>query len=171
MPQYRFVNGSRLPQEKAQAVGEHIEDLRAAAGGKLAAADVVADAKLPHSPLHSLFPWNDTEAAQLHRLNVARHLLRSIEVIWEDLGHEKMVAAPMFVNIASPAEDGATSEHASYMSLKNALKDPVLRKQVLERALAEADAWATRYERFKELSGIVKAIKAAKAKKIKKKKQ
>lgn len=48
--------------------------------GRLAPADVVAEASDPASPLHDYFEWDDSEAARKYRLSQARTLIRSIKV-------------------------------------------------------------------------------------------
>ena len=49
--------------------------------GRLDPRDVVDAARNPDSPLHSLFPWDDELAADAHRLNVARALIRRVKLV------------------------------------------------------------------------------------------
>lgn len=168
-PVYSFAEGSRLDQDKAQGVGEHVQHLIDANGGAVQPADVLLDAKAKGSPLHSFFNWDDSAAATAYRLEQARHLLRSIKVTFVDLGPEARMAR-MVVNILPPSSE-ALADHepsATYTPIKNALKDPVLRAQILSRALAEAKAWQQRYSDLKELASIFKAIDATTKKGTKK---
>lgn len=48
--------------------------------GRLQPADVVTDARDPTSPLHSHFEWDDSVAAERHRLSQARTLIRSVKI-------------------------------------------------------------------------------------------
>lgn len=48
--------------------------------GRLAEADVVADARAAASTLHAYFEWNDTKAAEAHRLAQARLLIRRVKI-------------------------------------------------------------------------------------------
>lgn len=52
--------------------------------GRLTAREVVDDATPSTSPLHPLFPWDDAEAADKHRLDIARSLIRSVVVTTQD---------------------------------------------------------------------------------------
>jgi hypothetical protein len=51
--------------------------------GILTPDDVVAEAKNPKHVLHPVFEWDDQIAAHERRLDVARHLIASVEVIIE----------------------------------------------------------------------------------------
>ena len=48
--------------------------------GRLTKEIVLEDAEDPASPLHSLFEWDDTEAARKYRLSQANEIIRSIKV-------------------------------------------------------------------------------------------
>lgn len=48
--------------------------------GLLLAQDVVEDAKRPESLLHDSFPWDDAIAANEHRLQIARQIIRSVKI-------------------------------------------------------------------------------------------
>jgi hypothetical protein len=61
-----------------QTQREHLELIRASAGGTLAPQDVLTDARNPNSPLHDLFLWNDSEAAEAYRLIQAREVVRVV---------------------------------------------------------------------------------------------
>ncbi len=71
-------------------------------GGRLTAEQVVEDARDPDSPLHGYFTWDDTEAANAHRLNEARALIRSVKVV---VTYENQkVSTPRYVrDTAQPA--------------------------------------------------------------------
>jgi hypothetical protein len=48
--------------------------------GRLIPAEVVSDARDPASPLHAQFEWDDSKAAEAHRLSQARTLIRSVKI-------------------------------------------------------------------------------------------
>lgn len=62
----------------AQAIGERLEQLRVQGRGELTPLDVVQDARLKTSPLHSLFQWNDGVAEKQFRLQQARGVIRCV---------------------------------------------------------------------------------------------
>lgn len=45
---------------------------------------VLTEARDPDSPLHTLFEWNDSEAAERWRLQQARELIRSVRVVYRE---------------------------------------------------------------------------------------
>lgn len=48
--------------------------------GTLTRSSVLEDARDPKSPLHKFFTWDDSEAAEAHRLNQAGSLIRRVKV-------------------------------------------------------------------------------------------
>lgn len=129
-----------------------LERIRKANGGILRPVDVVAAARSKSSPLHDSFEWDDSKAAQAHRLEQARYLIRfTIEKVGPE---EKNIRA--YVSLRSDREDGD-----SYRSLREVVSAKPLRDELLRQALSEADAWRKRYESFKELQEIFAAIKRA----------
>lgn len=67
---------------------------------------VVADARVPDSPLHALFNWTVEEAAEAHWLDRARQLIRSVEVVIHT--ERTVVRTPYYVRDpeAGPKEQG-----------------------------------------------------------------
>lgn len=64
--EYAWRDGARLQKGArvaAQVVGARLEQLRIAGDGELTPEVVIADARHSASLLHSLFEWDDTEAA------------------------------------------------------------------------------------------------------------
>lgn len=66
---------------------ERIGVIRKAAGGDLRPADIVADARSTDSPLHELFEWDDTLAAELYRLSQATRILHVVAKV--GIPHER----------------------------------------------------------------------------------
>lgn len=65
------------------------------AEGRLTAEDVVAAAEDPASPLHQHFNWDDQAAANLHRQEQARALIRSFRISFTV--HRTIIRVPEFV--------------------------------------------------------------------------
>lgn len=149
---YKAVFGSHLSDADAAVIGKRLEWI--AAGGEVTAASVLADAKLPHSPLHTFFEWDDNAAAQKYRLEQARKLVRSVRVVIEREGGIE-VSARAFIVVTEGDED------KKYLPVAEVMSDADYREQVIERALHEAESWRARYEAFEEFAGIVQAIEAA----------
>ena len=148
---YTWKNASFLKAD-AQEVGETLEELRKKNKGKLTPPTIVRAAKPKKSPFHNCFEWDDTEAARQHREEQARYLMRHIAVVYEektDTKDEKTVRA--YVNVR---EDG----ERAYQSVFVAMKDPVLKRQILLRALQEMDQFRKRYEELEEFQEVFIAV-------------
>jgi hypothetical protein len=92
---------------------------------------VVEAAKDETSPLHSYFCWDDTEAAKRYRLDQARHLIASIEII-SDPQEKKTVA---FVSLMADRKNGG-----GYRDVRSVLSSEELRAELLRTAVTELRA-------------------------------
>ena len=102
-------------------------------GGKLTAETVVADAADPDSPLHDVFEWDDAVAANRHRVEQARALIRRYR--FEVTVEEVTLRVPQYVR------DPARTEHQQgYVRTAVVAKDADRARAVLrwetERAVA-----------------------------------
>lgn len=156
MKSYSWRRGSHHPRglraEVAAAELEKIENQH----GELTPETVVREAKNKRSPLHSAFEWDDKAAAEQHRLQQARQLIASIEVIYDH--SQEIGPSRAFVNVDYD-EAGQ-----SYHSTDRAMTVPEVRNIVLSRALQEASSWQRRYQTYAELSSVFEAIEVTKKK-------
>jgi len=152
MKTFRWKNGARHPKGlKAEVVASVVEQIEARDGGVSAEA-VVQYAKPKSSPLHGAFEWSDKAAAHQYRLDQARGLLHSVEVVIDREGRE-----PLSVNafVVTQSEGGGGVDRA-YRSVETALATN--REYVIKQALADLRAWQTRYHSLNELADIVAAV-------------
>ena len=145
---YEWKDGTAL-KLNAQKAGEELEKLRVKNNGQLTPKAIVRAAKKKSSALHDGFEWDDSIAADKYREEQASYILRHIAVRKPVGKDEKPVRA--FVSVR---EEG--SQH--YTSLEVAMGDDVLRRQVLEKAWRELQAWRQRYEEYQELAQVFAAI-------------
>lgn len=146
---YGWRAGSRIGID-AQRAGEAIERLTKKHNGVLEAADIVEAARDDTSPLHNHFQWDDAAAAELYREDQARDLVRSLTVdISRSNLETKLIRA--FVNVETGGERG-------YVTTATAMSSVDLRKQVIEKAFAELEAWRARHAELTELARIFSAI-------------
>lgn len=68
-----------LPVDLVETLEARIEEM-VATHGKVAPSQIVEAARDENSPLHQVFEWDDTIAAQEHRLLQARQLIRTVVV-------------------------------------------------------------------------------------------
>lgn len=150
---YQWKDGS-MPKVDAQAAGQEMERLRTMRNGRLEAKDLVEQSRDPSAPLHPAFEWDNDAAAEAYRIDQARYLIRSIEVVVLPEPEAKPVRA--FVSVRR-------DDDRSYTSVAHAMSDPELRQQVLDNALRELEAWRNRYAELVELANVFAAIDEARA--------
>lgn len=143
----RFKAGVTSPDPKV--IGEHLALLAAEHKRELTPQDVLDDARKHNSPLHQFFEWNDGVAAEQHRLEQARGLIRSVVAIYvrED---KPAVRTRAFVHVPEPG-----APH--YRTADHAMSQEKTRKMVLRRALTELQAWRKRYKDMQEFAAVFEA--------------
>ena len=149
---YKFRSGAHVKGVSAQIVGTELERIQEEFG-RVDATTILAESERPDAPLHPAFEWDDSKAAHEFRLTQARHVANSIVVvgIFPD---EPERAVRAFVNVRDDTNENA------YVSVQVALSTPAMRKQMLARALAEAESWRQTYRDYHELAGVFEAIDA-----------
>ena len=149
---YQWKNGSTARID-AQTAGETLERIRVWNNGRLTSEEVLRSARDPDCPLHPAFEWDDTAAAEAYRLEQARYLIRSIEVV---VAKPDAPAAPIraFVSVIR-------DEDRSYTSTAHALSDADLREQVLRQAWRELEAWRERHAELVEFAKVFASIDQA----------
>lgn len=146
---YGWRAGSRVSLD-AQVVGVAIERLTKRHNGVLEPGHIVEAARDERSPMHPHFQWDDTVAAELYREDQARDLVRSLTV---DISRSNLETKPVraFVNVETGGERG-------YVTTAVAMSSEDLRRQVLQRAFAELEAWRARHAELSELARVFSAI-------------
>lgn len=137
----------------ADIAGRRLNRIRRAHGGQLRAEHVVEDARVDESPLHDDFEWNDAKAAEAHRRTRAGDMIRALVVVQVEEPKAEPIRA--FVSVRDESEE---DERPAYRSMEEALADPVMRRQVLARALSEVESWKRRYEKLEEMAAVFAAI-------------
>lgn len=119
--------------------------------GRLTPSIVVEDAAEPTHPLHSCFEWDDVVAGHAWRLEQARSLIQSVNVVYKEAGGKagpRSVRA--FQSVSGP--DGRTYEPSDEVA-----SDPLMRQMVLQDMEREWKTLKKRYEHFAEFSTMVLA--------------
>lgn len=149
---YGWRPGSQISIDAAKA-GRELERIEKALNRPLTAEDVLERARDDKNVLHGAFEWDDAKAAHEHRIGQAGHLMRSITV---DISRSNLIDRPVraYVNVTQ-------GENRGYTAITRAMSDIELRKQVIERAYAELEAWRSRYAELTELARIFAAIDQA----------
>lgn len=123
-------------------------------GGVLLPSHVLQAAMSPDSPLHHVFLWDDTEAAQRWRLQQARQLISSYEVYFEPL----KIHVRAFSSLSLDRSSGG-----GYRPISEIMAQAPLREQLLRQALQELESAQNKYRHLQELSQVWGAVDTAKA--------
>lgn len=146
---YQWKNGFPSHGADAGKVARHCEKLRKLNSGKLTPKLVVDDARSTNAPTHVCFQWDDALAAEEFRLAQARTMLRSITV----QATKDSEPVTQYVNVQFAEE-----EERAYTSVHDAVQDPELRRQLLDKAISEVAAWRRKYREYTELSALFDVI-------------
>ena len=148
----KFRKGSRFKLDATKTFGE-LERIRELHGGDILPATVVEEASTRDNYLHSAFDWDDSSAAQKHREETARLLIRSVVVV--------RAAAPNVesrsyeITKRTPQVGGKDDQPATvYRTTEDILGDPDARQRLLSRAIRELAGMRERYHGLSELAKV-----------------
>ena len=116
---------------------------------------VLARGRDPASPLHSLFDWDDSQAAEKFRLLQARGLIRRVKVsVIRASTEAKVVTVAAVREFVSNQSERASRRNpeGGYASIVDVLNEPDRRADMLATARAELAALRRKYEALNELA-------------------
>jgi hypothetical protein len=147
----------RVTDKDARTIGKRLLELGASPTlMDVGAADMLADAKKPSSPLHKYFDWDVERAAEKHWLQRASYLIRSVAVEIRVVGGGVVTRAwhSVHVEIGTDTDTGAPIEERRYVPVDVVKKNPTLVEQILGDALRELRGWADRFSSYSSLSEV-----------------
>jgi hypothetical protein len=125
--------------------------------GELRPDDVVKAAKPRNHPLHDRFEWDDSKAAENYRIEQARRLIQSVEVVFvTPSGEETKIRA-----YASKYEAGKTPP--GYHKIDKDFESEVDRAYLLRTMEREWRAMESRWSHLKEFWALVDASRRKRA--------
>lgn len=130
----------------AQVIGEALAGITVEHGGHLKPEDVVAAATDRKSKLHRFFTWSDVEAAAAHRLNEARALIRSVDIIEVDAPNDQRKRAWISVT---------ADRQRSYQPVQVIEADARLQLLVLEDALRYLRIFRRRFRQMADICALI----------------
>jgi hypothetical protein len=148
MEVYKISN--KLNQERINEI------LRVEKENKLTAENLLAEASKVDNPLHELFEWDDTEAANQYRLFQARVLINEVKVIIDSKEYYAFENVQVSVDNLGGSE---TTTERVCKPIVEILSNEDLREQIIFSALRQHEYWEKQNEKYSELSPIVKSAK------------
>ena len=138
---YKWVEGSKMggdPNVAGKVCAELAEQ------GRLSPEELVNVSRDEQSPLHGMFEWDDTVAAERYREVQARKIIRSVEVVLAD--------SPI------PQRAFQTVEPKVYQTIERVMDSEQMRQILLKNAKRELEAFRRKYARLTELAQVFEAI-------------
>ena len=148
MPTYKPDKGACYNTAQAVVLGHFLESL----GDSITPQAVVDAARPKRSPIHQLFEWNDTTAAERYRLHQARLHINHLEVVVTIDGEERSTRAYHSIKIAETDEDAGGRV---YQPLRVVLSNKASAEQVVQQALDELNLWRATYNHYDGIFGPV----------------
>jgi hypothetical protein len=157
---YEWRDGFQSRGVAPEAAARAFDEINKA--GRLTADTIVTNARKKTHPLHPLFEWNNTAAAQAYRQHQATRALKAVVVIYERPEGGTLKPTSYFVSYVSPAEAkrGAIARR-DYIRAEDAREIPAIRTEVLDRARSELLAWKRKYEalaEFMEIRDVIERV-------------
>lgn len=118
--------------------------------GRLTSGDLVAAARNPDHPLHDMFEWDDTVAAEKYRIDQAREIIRSVRVV-VTVEH-RTLNVPVYVR-----DPQAPQNEQGYASINGMSKDNQRAAILLE--IARVRSLLVRTQHLAEAFGLVEQVK------------
>ena len=153
---------SEVAQADIELVRQELQKIAAQKDGYISPEDVVVAARIPESPLHDRFLWDDSEAAHRFRLVQAGMLLRRVKitVIRMEGDQDQNIITVTPVRRFQSDPNRRQLREGSYARVEDLMADPDKRVALLQSARTELLAIRKRYAELEELSAIWKTIDA-----------
>jgi hypothetical protein len=119
--------------------------------GALMPGAVVSEARVKGSPLHDCFTWDDSKAAEAHRLNQARALIRVAVRVIPAISNSPVRE---YISISSLRQ----TKTGSYLATVDVVSDEERYAQALQDAIKALQQLERRFNYLKELAPIWDAL-------------
>ncbi len=134
-----------------QTIGEALDKIADDNDGELKPQVIVDTAQPADHPLNPHFEWDDGIAANAHRLDQARRLVRVIRVV--DDSEEDPEPRRAYLSIRSPKEG------RRYVPHREIINSSRLQLLVLEEAMRDLESWERRYAEIVDICREVRVLR------------
>lgn len=139
MSKFKWRDGGPEPKVAAETFGSVVESL--AGDGALASVPpgaIVDAARKRNSPIHALFNWDNDDAAELYRKDQARALIGRLQIVRVQVSDGPTLSSRAFFSVR-------VGDKRGYVAQDKILSDRDLKKQVIESAQRDLEAYLAKY--------------------------
>jgi hypothetical protein len=126
-----------------QRAGEYLEQLFEKYQGHLTKDEILAAARPSNSPIHKFFEWDENAAAERYRKRQVAMLVGALRV----KRAKKATSTRAFVFVSNPDHKG----RKVYIDIQSAMRNPEMKRELVEKALMGLSRWMTAYGGAREL--------------------
>ena len=148
MEKASWRKGSRFTKIDPDLAYAEMESIREEEG-QLTADLLLDKAKDGSNVLHSAFEWNDSKAGHMYRKQQAMQMIKSIEIVVEELPQEEKTIKYWHIVKEEEAPPVKT-----YVSKEEALADPESRAKMILSAYKELRNFRKKYKELHELNAF-----------------
>lgn len=127
-------------------VAERLRAIYLKSGRDLRERDVLADARDKKSPLHSYFEWDDSAAAEAHRLTQAAALIRRVRVEVITVPDAQPIRVRAFVARRDLPAIAQTGDAGSYVAIEDVAGQTAFETSLRESIQRDLQRIRRRYE-------------------------
>lgn len=138
-------------KDKAPSVTDELRIIAERNNGVLVPKHVVTYARNASTALHGLFEWDDGKAAEAHRLEQARHIIRVRVADLPMAGSDMTVSVREYVHLSK-------DDVGVYRRVEDVLGSKAQRSVMLDDAKRDLRAFRDKYIALAELAGVRKEI-------------
>lgn len=151
---FRYRQGSfQTKKITPQEAGKELEKIRNKNKGMLTPLNVLDAARDKKSPLHIIFEWDDTKAAEKYRKVQASTLICSIVIKPQESEPERRYFASI-----KPMGEGK----AAYLPTSIAVENPYFRNQLIQKAIDDLEAAKKKYGHLAQFEKVFKMFEKTK---------
>ena len=150
--QIRYKKGWKpsVPIDDAKAAIDAATD----SDGNISPDRLAADAKPKNAPLHGIFTWTNSKAADKWRNFEARRFIGRIEVVIDE-----SPAVRAYHSVEVVVQEAVMAETKSvFRSVSEIMNDPASRDELLRQAISDALRFKSKYHALSELALVFAAI-------------
>lgn len=138
-----------MSSKSRSVINAELDRIREENGGTIKPQHVVEFARDPNTALHAQFTWDDSRAAQLHRLAEASRVIRVYVTKLSDVQ-----SSPVRALVSLSQDRVRGSGFPGYRSISDVMDDEQLRENLIQTALMELRAFKRKYEQLKEFARV-----------------